>query len=250
VKIAFLGTRSFDPDNASSLGAVLEVGSSTVLLDCGPYTVAGLANLRLHPEDLDAVFVSHDHADHSGGFAWLVANWLLTGPKTSDSLSWIVPHADLAVGQHVQVAYAPLFSSEAPRAIRRYESEAQIGDLNVTPVELAHTVETWGVHLRAAGGSLLFLPDSSEVALKDADLPSADVVLMSVWGPEATSQVAEQFKFVTARGAGRVATKVGARTLLVQHLADPGTWPEVAAEARESFAGEVINPPLFEWIDL
>ncbi|HVE51561.1 MAG TPA: MBL fold metallo-hydrolase [Casimicrobiaceae bacterium] len=68
-------------------GLVVEVASTRILIDCGfgvRDTVARLARLGLTPEDLAAILVTHEHADHIGGVAAFAAHsdipvWLTFG---------------------------------------------------------------------------------------------------------------------------------------------------------------------------
>lgn len=51
---------------------VVEAGRSRILLDCGfsaTETVRRLARLNLEPAAIDAILVTHEHADHVGGVA-------------------------------------------------------------------------------------------------------------------------------------------------------------------------------------
>jgi phosphoribosyl 1,2-cyclic phosphodiesterase len=59
-------------------GLVVEVGRTRVLIDCGfgvKDTVHRLARLGLQPNDLAAVLVTHEHADHMGGVAAFAARY-------------------------------------------------------------------------------------------------------------------------------------------------------------------------------
>jgi ribonuclease BN (tRNA processing enzyme) len=51
---------------------LLRSRSGSVLLDCGGSTVSGLAALGIARDDIDAVLVTHFHADHFGGIPLLL----------------------------------------------------------------------------------------------------------------------------------------------------------------------------------
>jgi len=68
-------------------GLLVEVGSTRVLIDCGfgvRDTVMRLARIGVAPETLDAIIVTHEHADHIGGVGAFAARfgtpvWLTFG---------------------------------------------------------------------------------------------------------------------------------------------------------------------------
>ena len=109
----------------SSLGSgskgnalIVQVGETVVMMDCGfglAATEVRLARVGLTPESLDAVLVTHEHADHIGGVArfarkyklpiWLThgtAKVLNQGSVSSALLNFVDPHAEFSVG-NVQV---------------------------------------------------------------------------------------------------------------------------------------------------
>lgn len=72
-KITFLGSASAfydDPDNYQS-NILIEKNGKRLLLDCGSDIRFSIRNADLKMTDIDAVYISHIHADHVGGLECL-----------------------------------------------------------------------------------------------------------------------------------------------------------------------------------
>ena len=66
MKITILGTGSFYANKERSGAAyLLEADGKKILIDCGPGTLFRLSQIGVKPEDIDYVFISHFHADHT-----------------------------------------------------------------------------------------------------------------------------------------------------------------------------------------
>lgn len=77
-RLTFVGTgEAFDAERPNT--SLLYEGSATLLLDCGFAVPQPLWRLPLSPEQLDAVFVTHCHADHCFGLPALVGWMRLAG---------------------------------------------------------------------------------------------------------------------------------------------------------------------------
>lgn len=71
MKFTFLGTGSaFTMTNYHS-NMLLEVGDQHLLIDCGGDIRFALRDAGYQVADIDALYVSHLHADHIGGIEWL-----------------------------------------------------------------------------------------------------------------------------------------------------------------------------------
>jgi len=71
LKIQFVGTGAFFADNNFNANLILERNGKRLLLDAGMDIKFSFKNAGLKPKDIDAVYISHLHADHAGGVEWL-----------------------------------------------------------------------------------------------------------------------------------------------------------------------------------
>jgi ribonuclease BN (tRNA processing enzyme) len=72
-RVTFVGTSdAFGAGGRRQAAIVVETAGGSLLLDCAPTTVTGLAALGIDRRALDAVVVTHFHADHFAGIPSLV----------------------------------------------------------------------------------------------------------------------------------------------------------------------------------
>jgi len=118
IRFALLGSGS--EGNA----LVVQVDSTTVLMDCGfsvSETVARLARLGLQAEQLDGILVTHEHSDHIAGVARLARKF--------DIPVWMT-HGTLRF-QHA--AFAEIAVTEI-----NPHSSFSVGDIQVRPILVPH----------------------------------------------------------------------------------------------------------------
>lgn len=66
IKLTLLGTGTFFvTKDRSSSAFLLEADDKKVLMDCGPGTLMRLSQVGVSVEDLDYIFITHFHADHT-----------------------------------------------------------------------------------------------------------------------------------------------------------------------------------------
>jgi len=65
-KLTVLGSGTFFVNkNRSSSAYLLETDNKRILIDCGPGTLMRLSQLKVKPWDIDYVFITHFHPDHT-----------------------------------------------------------------------------------------------------------------------------------------------------------------------------------------
>jgi metallo-beta-lactamase family protein len=191
---------------------LLEVGNHKILLDCGLHqgrreeARQRNSHFPFHPDQIDAVILSHAHIDHCGNLPTLVRQGfhgpVYCTPPTRDLLRVML--ADSAKIQeedaaHINIArnYAepwvqPLYThSDVDRAIKQIVPVPYGKDIDVTRsvrfrfIEAGHILGSAMVHLTAAGPdrerTLSFSGDMGRRGLPilkpTAEVPAADVLV-------------------------------------------------------------------------
>ncbi|MHB9092387.1 MAG: MBL fold metallo-hydrolase, partial [Chloroflexota bacterium] len=206
------------PGGACS-GYLVEDKGTRLLLDCGS-GVYGKLQEKINPFTLDAIVISHMHADH---FFDLVPFryalfYALSGRRESPLPLWLPPGgtATLTVLAQsfgsLQNFFAEVF------AVREFAATEQmtVGGLNLRFQIMPHFVPSYGVRVEGTG-TLVYSGDTAECPEIVALARGAHTLLC-----EATAQrrTYEQTKagHVSAAGAGRIASESGVGRLLLTHI--------------------------------
>ncbi|MBF7053951.1 MBL fold metallo-hydrolase [Halomonas sp. KAO] len=207
-------------------------GETHLLVDCG-FTLREaerrLARLGLHPRQLDALLVTHEHGDHIRGVGPLarrygVPVWLTPGTWGSGRLGelperhWITPQARFAVkGLHIDPVTVPHDARE-PVQFRIQGGERHLGLLT----DLGHPTEH--VAQAFAGCDALVLECNHDVRML-AEGPYPPRLKRRVggdWGHLANTQAAT---LLTRLGLDRL------QRIACSHLSEHNNRPELALEA-------------------
>jgi ribonuclease BN (tRNA processing enzyme) len=222
------------------------------LLDCGNGVFSKLRRVRDYV-DIDAVVISHLHADH---FLDLVPfSYALTyAPRQQP-----VPVAGWPGTDHPArpLLFAPTGATEKFRQIvgcwgnedlieRAFEiheyslpGEVPVGPFSVRFCEVPHYTETAAVDLSSGNGCgrLTYSADCSPNEALVEFARGTDMLLIEATlpRPERTGQRGH----LTAREAGEHGRRAGARRLVITHISDELDAERARAEAGESFGAPV-----------
>ncbi|KTD66307.1 MBL fold metallo-hydrolase [Legionella spiritensis] len=89
MKLLFLGSASGLSEsvgNFQSNMVLMADSGKKLLIDCGTDIRFSLSAAKLCPDDIDAIYISHLHADHAGGLEWLGFNRKFKSQKSKPSL--------------------------------------------------------------------------------------------------------------------------------------------------------------------
>jgi len=239
VRITVLGkSPSWADAGGACSGYLVEEGETSLLVDCGNGVFGKLRERRRYAE-IDAVVISHLHADH---FLDLVPfSYALThGPGAAGARPALhVPPGARAGLRRVVGTWGPEELVESAFALREYDpaETLEIGPLRVRFTPVPHFMPTHAVEVtEPTGARFTFGADTGPSEDLVAFARDTDLVMLEATIAEPD---AEPRGHLTPAEAGEHAARAGARRLVLTHLtdeADPG-W--ALDEARRTYHGPV-----------
>jgi ribonuclease BN (tRNA processing enzyme) len=238
VRLTIIGcSGSFPGPDSPASCYLLEADGFRLLLDLGN---GALGVLQRHASlyDIDAVCLSHLHADHCLDLCsyYVARTFHPDGPQPR-----IPVHAPAGTASRMAQAYG---LAEPPGMTEAFEFATlapgtwRIGPFQVTTAHMNHPVETFGFRFEHAGRSLAYSADTGEsetlVELaREADLLLCDASLLD--GPDLPRDL-----HLTAGQAARHAARAGAGRLMLTHLV-PWTDP---VRSLEEACGSAFTGPI------
>ncbi|HSK93343.1 MAG TPA: MBL fold metallo-hydrolase [Candidatus Angelobacter sp.] len=243
MRLTVLGRSPASPNPGEACaGYLVEGGGARVLVDIGPGVVAQLLR-RHHPDELDAVVVSHMHADHMLDLVTLRYVYPWRARPHHDRLRVIMPpgSADQLLDLAKGVGNARHFEDSFRLSEHDGSSPMRFAGMEMTPVETVHFIPCWGFRMEADGRRLAYTADTAPCGGLE-DLADGAHLLLS----EATlrtldedAQAPEQRGHLLPSEAGETARRAGAARLILTHLPVEGDGEEARREAEAAFEGEV-----------
>ncbi len=228
-------------------GYLVTAGDTRILLDCGNGSTANLLR-SVNFGDLDAVVVTHRHADHCVDLAGMfyALRYHADGPRTLDlyAADEVVEAVTGLLSGDASPAFGEVFTT---RAVRGGDT-LDIGPMRLVFADSIHPVPTVSVRVEVDGRALTYSSDSAGGdALVELAAGSDLFLCEATWQGELGDRPAGLH--LTARQAGEVATRAGVDRLVLTHILG-SLDPEVSrTEARETFDGPLeLASDLRTWV--
>jgi len=237
VQLTVLGCAGTFPGPSSPCsGYLVEYDGFRVVLDLG---AGALGNLQRHCDlrDVDAVYVTHLHADHCID---LVAYFYARRyhPKGMPPRLPVFGPAGTRHRVHAAFEEPPVDGFDDVYDFQeRTDGTFQLGPFTITSKAVRHPIECHGLRIEAGGKVLTYSGDTAacdqlvELA-RDADLFLCEASWPSVPTPPPGIHL-------TGREAGQHATSAGAKRLLLTHLMPFHDPQAMLAEAKETYDGHI-----------
>ena len=219
-------------------GYLLEAaGGTRVWVDAGSGTLANLL-ARSALGDLDAIWISHLHADHVSDLA-LAGHALCFGvTPTTRPVPLLGPKGLAEHLRQVMPADVPGVPDNAFDLHELHDGERiGFGALELEAVATEHGIPTFGLRASAGGVTLAYTADTGPCDGAGRLAERADVFLCEAsWlrAPDGVPAI-----HLTAEQAGRCAAEAGARRLVLTHLRPDDDHAGIVAKAEDAFGGPV-----------
>ncbi|SDJ57187.1 Ribonuclease BN, tRNA processing enzyme [Lentzea albidocapillata subsp. violacea] len=221
-------------DNPCS-GYLVSHGDTRVWMDAGTGTLGPLQrHTRL--EDLDAIWISHLHADHSADlltayYALLFADVerdpvpLYGPPGIADRLAGFLTNGPVR---------SPI--EDAFEVVELHDGlQAAVGSMWLTTAAVEHGIPAFGVRIEAGGAALTYSGDTAPCPSLTELANGTDVLLCE---SESTEKAPDMVHH-TPEDAGDTAAAAQARRLVITHVGRFLTPQEAVTRASARFSGSV-----------
>jgi ribonuclease BN (tRNA processing enzyme) len=237
VQITVLGkSPSWQDAGGACSGYLIEDTGYRLLLDCGNGVFAKL-RLVCDYVDVDAVLITHLHADH---FLDLVpySYALKHGPHAPARPRLVAPTGAAELFRRVVGAWGNEDLIEAAFDLREYDGAhaCSFGSLTARFIAVPHFTRTFAVDLSNAGGARLTFSADCGPNEGVVDLATGtDLLLIEATLP--SPEDGGDRGHLTAREAGEHGRRAGARRLVLTHISDELDGDRAVADASEGFGG-------------
>ena len=212
-----------------------------LLLDLGNGALGAL-HRYIDPLDVDAILLSHLHADHCIDITsyYVLRKYHPTGAQPAIPI-WGPKGTARRVASAFDLPRKPGMREEF--AFHRYRDAFEVGPFTITPAEVDHLgMAAYGVRVSADGAELVYSGDTgpSEALVELAE--GADLFLCEASFRDGDDNPPSLH--LTGREAGEAAQQAGVRRLVITHVPPWHDAHKILAEAVPAFDGptELARP--------
>ena len=250
-----------DPERAAACTAVV-VGEKWFVVDAGRGATMRIAATDLKYENLQAVFLTHLHSDHTAGLPDLFnTSWQfgrktraleLYGPPGTRKLAKAMLEFfdyDIHIRRDVQEKHPAIGATIRTHVVRDGAVVYDDGEVKVTAFAVDHrpVEHAFGYRFESKGKVVVISGDTRPTAnliryAKNADVLVLEAYLHEHFDKRDSPEVAKRLKsyHVSAEEAGEIAKQANVKTLVLTHLI-PGNADETFRErASRAFKGRIV----------
>lgn len=206
-----------------------------ILLDLGSGALGAL-HRYVDPLDIDAVFLSHLHADHCLDLCgyYVMRRYHPRGRQPRIPVWGPVGTAD-RMARAYDLSCNPGMQEEFD--FRTYDGPVEMGPFTVDPVEVVHPVTAYGLRVHADGATLGYSGDTGPCPGLDEVARDVDLLLAEASFRRGDDNPPDLH--LTGADCGDAASRGGSHRLLITHVPPWFDPDEAVVEARSRYDGPI-----------
>ena len=232
----------YNPGEPNS-GFLLEGNGTRVLVDCGSGVVSRYLALFGADKPIDAIVLSHVHADHCFDLVPLKYG---IDYGTLDSWTpelWLPPNARERLTRLAATWDEGFSYFSETFAVREYDVHDAfgVGPFSVTALDVPHYIESKALRFELDGTSFGYSSDLGPTPAIAPFMRGVDLLLAEAACPEDADLDTPGRGHITATEAGRIAQEAGAHSLLLTHVPEELDFDRSRAAANAAFHGGPVH---------
>ncbi len=239
MEVTILGAGTAVPaPGKSAAGVLVRIGNVPIIFDLGPGTIARMAEAGTSYRDLNDVFLTHLHSDHTLDLVTLlqVSNftpgWTRTKPLCLTGC-----RGTRRLYDELLAAYPDVTPKSFALEIRECAAERiQADGWTIETAMTGHTSSSLSYRVEAGGAVVVYSGDCVESDDLKQLARGADLLLCECAFPQGWTTS----DHMTADAVGRVAEAAQVKCVILMHLYPPAQSVDVAAQVQETYKGQVI----------
>lgn len=248
MKITILGTGTFYVNKERSGPAyLLEVNNKKILIDCGPGTLMRLSEIGISPEDLDYIFISHFHADHTTDLFALQMNLRLkefscNGKEYKTPIIFGPAGIEEFTKKLSYVYELPAFDNYSKIEYKAYQESIQLNEMTVKTFKVEHTAfgstaNAYALRFEFDNKVLAFSGDSVKCeGLIDVS-KQADLFICDASYPKGKGN----FAHLDTHEIGEIAQNAKVKKVVLTHFYPATKDIDLISEVKEKYMGKIIK---------
>jgi ribonuclease BN (tRNA processing enzyme) len=200
---------------------LVRASAATFLIDCGVTTLIGMRRLKLQPDMVDTVFVSHLHGDHFGGLVWFLIDAIYVSARTRP-LTVTGPKGIAArFATTAEAVYPGITKTKRNFDLVFLEYKEQtpldLGGVGVTPFEVHHPsgAPPYALRFHLDGKVLAFTGDTGWVEVLCKVARGAELFISECFQYDVTLPIHLDYKTIDANYE-----RLGAKRVLLTHMGE------------------------------
>ena len=238
MEITILGSGTGAPSlKRNPAGLLIKTGKDNLLFDTGPGTVRKLLELGLTYHDIDYIFYTHFHTDHTLDLAAILFAAKYHLSLRTRQLYIIGPQGLEKFYSSLLNLYGDVIRPEYYKvSLKEIKEQAlTIGPYKINSMRMKHCPESTGYRVESAGKTVVYSGDT-DVCENIVKLGrDADVLILECSFPDEMKVKGH----LSAQEAGNIAKECNCGKLVLTHLYPVCQDEDIIKQARKAFKGEI-----------